>query len=593
MTTDPALYPVIPYAILAGLSFYFYIQHALRPFSAWGVGWVALAGRELLPAGIGTAGIWLDAGLLAAAGAGVLLGAEAYGNWPRRSLWRAALHGLVVGVLTAVLLLLIWATVPGVSAAPAGGVAFLTAASLVGAWIVYGHGRSTSPTGALLAALALSAWGVGVTAVTALTGADTQASWPPAVHAALATALVIGMTILGIEEARARLSRNRVHPRALFDDDPNMILVVQNERCVFSNRALEERTGWELERIKGGDLLELVASRHRDAARAQLLAPGDGGPNTEIELEILDADGRRLPVLVHTHAIEWEGQPALRHELTDITTQRRAEAEIRSINEELQRINAELEKSNQLKTEFLSNTSHELKTPLTSIIANTEILEYEMCGPVNGEQRRVLANISRNSQHLLEMISRLLDFARHEEGHDLLRWERVDLEVLLDGVVETVRPLLEDGSRQIEVRVDERLEPSYMDREKIYRVFLNLIENAIKFSSQGEIRVEANLADGQVEGRVRDRGIGIPRDKLSEIFEAFHQVDSSPTRPYQGVGLGLAICRQLVEMHGGRIWAESQPESGTQLTFRIPYHREPPEAETVEPPAATAPAERR
>ncbi|MBA3584614.1 MAG: hypothetical protein H0W36_08840, partial [Gemmatimonadetes bacterium] len=152
----------------------------------------------------------------------------------------------------------------------------------------------------------------------------------------------------------------------------------------------------------------------------------------------------------------------------------------------------------------------------------------------------------------------------------------IDLGSLLESVVETVRPLVEDGARNITHFVDERLEPCFLDGEKIYRVYLNLVENAIKFSNDGEIRVEAQRMGEELEGRVMDHGIGIPPDKLEEVFEAFRQVDASSTRPYQGVGLGLAICKQLIELHGGRIWVESSLGKGSAFRFRVPYRVEPP-----------------
>lgn len=593
MTTTASLHPVILFAILAGISLYLHLQHRHRSFRYWALAWVVLALRAIgrFAFGRDETGLWagLEAVLLVAAGATLLLGALAYASRSRMGVWRGALHGLVVGVLAALLLVALRTFAPGLDLVRAAPLAFLAASWIGTGWMIDRYGRATAPLGAPVAGLALAAWGLleGAEGVIYARGAELPA-WLWAIDGAFWTLLVVGMTILGVEETRSRVARERIDPSTLFHEDPGLIAVFQEGRWAFWNRAFEIRTGWRREQLERTGPLDLIAPHDHEEAQRRILGPAE--PPDDFEIEMVDAAGRPVPVDVHAEAIEWEGRPALKLELTDITTRRQAEAEIRSINEELQRINAELEKSNQLKTEFLSNTSHELKTPLTSIIANTEILEYEMCGPVNEEQRRVLANISRNSQHLLEMISRLLDFARHEEGHDQLRWERVDLSALLQGVVDTVQPLLEGGGRRIEVQVDPTIEPCYLDAEKIYRVYLNLIENAIKFSTEGTITAAATRTDGEIEGRVRDEGIGIAPEKLDEVFEAFHQVDSSATRTYQGVGLGLAICRQMVEMHGGRIWAESEPGHGSTLRFRLPYRLDPPVGAAERAPTVGRPA---
>jgi signal transduction histidine kinase len=277
-----------------------------------------------------------------------------------------------------------------------------------------------------------------------------------------------------------------------------------------------------------------------------------------------------VPVIAHADAVEWRGSAAWRYSLVDISEQRDAEREVREMMKELQRMNAELESANRRQTEFLSNTTHELKTPLTSIIANTEVLEYEMCGSLNEEQRRVIKNISRNSHHLLEMITRLLAFASQREGGDVLRPQEVAVPVLLDNVIETVRPLLEEAALDVELEVERDMPPCWLDPDKIYRVYLNLVENAIKFSPRGVIRVGARILDGQLEGSVTDQGVGIPPDMLEDVFQPFHQVDVGSARSYGGVGLGLAICKHLVELHGGRIWAESPRADGSTFRFRVP-----------------------
>ncbi|HET7693362.1 MAG TPA: histidine kinase dimerization/phospho-acceptor domain-containing protein, partial [Gemmatimonadota bacterium] len=213
----------------------------------------------------------------------------------------------------------------------------------------------------------------------------------------------------------------------LLEADPNMICVVRQDSVTFANRALRERCGRSLAQFE-----KLARVRNGDAA-------------SSFQIELRDDRGHTVPVILHAHPIQWRGAPAWRYELVDISERRESEREVREMMVELRRMTAELENANRLQTEFLSNTSHELKTPLTSIIANAEILEYEMCGPVNAEQRRILTNISRNSQHLLKMITSLLAYASHREGDDVLRLQEVAVGMLLETVVETIKPLLEEG----------------------------------------------------------------------------------------------------------------------------------------------------
>ena len=346
--------------------------------------------------------------------------------------------------------------------------------------------------------------------------------------------------------------RRATHLELLLEADPNKICGVRLDSVTFANRALRERCGRSLAQFE-----KLARVRRGDAA-------------SSFEIELRDDRGHTVPVILHAHPIQWRGAPAWRYELVDISERRESEREVREMMVELRRMNAELENANRLQTEFLSNTSHELKTPLTSIIANAEILEYEMCGPVTAEQRRILTNISRNSQHLLKMITSLLAYASHREGDDVLRLQEVAVGMLLETVVETIKPLLEEGELEVDLDVDDDMPLCNLDPEKIYRVYLNLIENAIKFSPQGMIRVGAHVVDGELEGSVSDQGVGIPPDMLEAIFQPFRQADASPTRAYGGVGLGLAICKHLVELHGGRIWAESEPGGGATIRFRLP-----------------------
>jgi PAS domain S-box-containing protein len=587
MSWGSTLHAAAFFAALAIVFLYLHREYRLPHHLLWLLAWTFLVVRAL----VGLFRVWepwwlaLDAGLVVVSSSLLLLGALSAAGPERLGRSHAMWVGAAIGASFLAVLAVLVNVRPDVAPIRSAALAFFAVLWIASGWAVDRYVREFAPLGARAAGLALVMTPL-VAASIWIFAPGLEPAWQEILETGLGLFLGAGMIVLGVEEARTRYAGYRIDPATLFEDDPNMILVFQDGRVSFVNRAFAERTGRKAGDFADGDLGKIVPPEHRD----RIPEPVDGRGSTarmpagSLEMDLLDGRGARVPVLVVADPVPWRGRQAIKYEFIDVTSRRRAEDEVRKINEELQHINRELERSNEIKSEFLSNTSHELKTPLTSIIANTEILEYEMCGPVNEEQRKVLANISRNSQHLLEMISRLLDFARHEEGHATLRYEKVDLRTLVEGVVDTAAPLTGDGVRRVAGRVDERLGPCYMDGEKIYRVFLNLVENAIKFSREGEIVVEAERVDGEVEGRVSDHGIGIPADKLTEVFDAFRQVESSQTRAYQGVGLGLAICKQLVEMHGGRIWAESRVEEGTVMRFRIPYH------ETLPPTSVPATA---
>jgi len=547
--------------LLAVVSSSIYLLHRRVSFLLWALAWAALAVTPLVGAATKTG--WPAALVAAAAAFAATLGSA---TWRREAPSRVLLALSAVAVLALVLTLLLHFSDPGGAPASATRHGILAAGWIVAGWLLFRRARWEAPLGAAVTGLGLMAWGL-ILPMEWISARWLLDPWWLSEQGAAGVVVGIGLVVLAAELSRVGILRGS-DLELLLEEDPNMICVVRDGEVAFANRALRERSGKTLEELQVEDRLRFLTERDRlEALERSARIRRAGIPSYEIDF--LDVRGQEIPVVVNTHPIEWRGSPAWRYELVDISDRRQAEREVRAMMKELQRVNAELEDANRMQAEFLSNTSHELKTPLTSIIANAEVLEYEMVGPVNDQQRRVLANISHNSQHLLEMISQLLAFARQREGHETLRLQPAAVRPLLENVVETVRPLLEDAALQAIVDVDDRLECS-LDPEKIYRVYLNLVENAIKFSRQGVIRVGARRVAGELEGSVSDQGIGIPADKLDEIFQPFRQVDASPTRSYGGVGLGLAICRHLVELHGGRIWAEATAEGGTTIRFRLP-----------------------
>jgi len=547
--------------LLAVVSFSIHLLHRRASFLLWALAWAGVAVAPLLFEA--TRAGWPAAGVAGAAAVAVTLGSAV---WQREDPANPILALSAVAVLALVLVVLLSLSDPGAAAPSAVRYGMLGAGWIVAGWLLFRRGRWEAPLGAVVTGLGLLAWGL-ILPLEWVSVRWLADPWWLSQETSAGVVVAVGLVVMAAELSRVGL-RMGSDLELLLEEGPNMICVVRQGEVVYANRELRERFDKTLGELQQEDRLAFLtgSDRLKSLERSARLRRG-GIPRYEIDF--LDGQGREVPVIVNTHPIEWRGAPAWRYELVDISGRRQAEREVREMMKELQRVNAELEGANRMQAEFLSNTSHELKTPLTSIIANAEILEYEMVGAVNDEQRRVLSNISRNSQNLLEMISRLLAFARQREGHETLRRQPVPLRALVESVVETVRPLLEEEGLQVAIDVEEGLQCN-LDSEKIYRVYLNLVENAIKFSGEGVIRVGARRAGGELEGSVADEGIGIPADKLEEIFQPFRQVDASTSRSYGGVGLGLAICRHLVELHGGRIWAESADTGGATIRFRLP-----------------------
>ncbi|MBV1862258.1 MAG: HAMP domain-containing histidine kinase, partial [Nannocystaceae bacterium] len=258
-------------------------------------------------------------------------------------------------------------------------------------------------------------------------------------------------------------------------------------------------------------------------------------------------------------------------------------------NSELERAVAHLRELDKLKSNFLATVSHELRTPLTSVIGFSEMLIEGLAGPLNEEQSEYVTTILDRGEELLTLISHVLEMSQLEVGTLRLDLESQPLSRILARAVETLRPAADTSSVHIDVQVpgDDSLPSVLVDAEKTQRVLQNLIGNAIKFSKPGSVITvtatpapirkpfqEETLfgeeADDAVRLTVTDQGIGISADELPKIFEAFYQVDASPTREHGGAGLGLSIVKNLVSAHGGDVWVDSELGVGTSIHFTVP-----------------------
>jgi len=242
---------------------------------------------------------------------------------------------------------------------------------------------------------------------------------------------------------------------------------------------------------------------------------------------------------------------------------------------ELRALGKQLELASQHKSQFLANMSHELRTPLNAVLGYTELMLDGIYGPMPQKAREVLDRVQFNGRHLLGLINSVLDLSKIEAGQIVLNIEPYDMTSLVHAAVESVGSLVRDKPIELRATVDPGLPVGRGDAQRLHQVFVNLIGNAIKFTDEGLVEVRAACADGRFILSVRDSGPGIDPADHERIFEEFQQVDNSITRQKTGTGLGLAVARSIVEMHGGTIRVDSALGEGATFLISLPVDAEP------------------
>jgi signal transduction histidine kinase len=229
-------------------------------------------------------------------------------------------------------------------------------------------------------------------------------------------------------------------------------------------------------------------------------------------------------------------------------------------------------KLRQVKADFLSNVSHELRTPLSVVVGFVYLLLNQVIGKLSNEQQKVLETVYRNSEELLELIDNVLWMTSLNAGDAAATVERFDAREIVREAVNRYERILHEKGLVLSVELTDGGMFIFSDRSKVERIFQNVLNNAIKFTSQGEIKVKAHLtADrSNIEFEVTDTGIGIEKNKMDSIFEPFQQVDMSSHRSFSGLGLGLTVARRMVELIGGTLEISSEAGKGTRVLMRFP-----------------------
>ncbi|NPE27928.1 PAS domain S-box protein [Methanococcoides sp. SA1] len=253
---------------------------------------------------------------------------------------------------------------------------------------------------------------------------------------------------------------------------------------------------------------------------------------------------------------------------TDITKHKQAEEALLSA-----KIIAE--EANLAKSEFLANMSHELRTPLNSIIGFSDVLYSESYGPLNKSQKRYTSNVLKNGKHLLDLINNILNVSKIEYGKMELHINEFVVANVIDEVKALMIPIASEKNIELDFNINIEIPNIKADAVKFKQIIYNLVNNAIKFTDQGKkIEIKGKISDDIIHISIKDSGIGISPDNQKKLFNPFYQVHSSTTRGYGGTGLGLAIVKKYVEMHGGKVWVDSEVGKGSTFGFSIPTDSE-------------------
>ncbi|MCD4806214.1 MAG: PAS domain S-box protein [Methanococcoides sp.] len=258
--------------------------------------------------------------------------------------------------------------------------------------------------------------------------------------------------------------------------------------------------------------------------------------------------------------------------IEDITARIESEEALKKYAEDLATANEELKSLDQMKDRFLSNVSHELKTPLTSIKGYTELIYDESLGALNDQQKGMERTVLRNANRLKRLVDSLLYISRVQSGNVQYVFEQVSIVEIIEMTLQDLKIQIEDKKLTVEKDMPNTIPNINGDRDKLTDMLTNIVDNSIKFTPEGGLlKFTIEDEDEFIHIVLKDNGIGIPPDMIPMLFQRFYQIDASRTRKYGGTGLGLYICKEIVTAHKGKIWVKSEGENkGTEMHIQLP-----------------------
>jgi len=366
-----------------------------------------------------------------------------------------------------------------------------------------------------------------------------------------------------VKERTEALQKSEEKYRSIVETSQDGIWMIDTkDKMTFVNQRMMDMLGYGADEIMNASLLAFM---DEESKAITVDVKSHGSKTTEQhELRFHRKDGSELWALVFMSLMfDKEGRiSGVLGTATDITERKKAEEELKKAYDELRELD-------RMKDEFLATTSHGLKTPVTSIVSLTQLLNEELSGVANREQKEDLATILKESLRLKEMVDDILNMYRLESG---IRMEMKDvqLEELIDNALSSMKPRADEKGVELAKELAGKLPKIRASYEDMQEVLMNLVDNALKFTpSGGRVTVGARREGSGIVAWVADTGAGIPESEHAKIFNKFCQVDSRLSRSSGGIGLGLAICKKIIDAHGGSIWMESGSGKGSTFYFRI------------------------
>ncbi len=382
-----------------------------------------------------------------------------------------------------------------------------------------------------------------------------------------------------LQEAHQELEKSEQRYRCLLENMNDGYLLLQNQRVAFANQRLADMVGYAVEDGIGKSMQGFLAPEIVKAAVKKHKRRLRGEPvQQQYETMLLKRDGTKLPIELSARLITYEGNPAISMIIRDITERKKMEKRMQKLYLAEKNHRQELEEEKRVRGRSIDALAHELRTPLTPLLASAMLLRDILPTGEERPEHELTDLIISGAETLAARLDELLDLARYTVGAFTITAMPIDILVTIKRIARQNRELAEEKKQSIVLDLPQETILVNGDRFRLEQVLTNLISNATKFSAEGsDITIRTRAKGSKVTVEVEDQGEGLSEEEQEKIFLPYHRVEQDRQR-FSGLGLGLAICKQIVEAHRGKIWVQSRPGRGSKFSFTLPaLDKLPPE----------------